>query len=303
MKKLSFATLLLLVLFVNARAQSNQTPFSTDKFVPIVQTKDVTLERKLKKIVAASPQWQKLVNNKKMCVGIVDFGGGDNPRFASVNGDHMMYAASLPKIAILLAVMDAIDKGEVVKTPEVDRMMNDMIRISHNGSSTALIDLVGYEKIAEVLQNKKYNLYDENKGGGLWVGKRYAAGGRRYPEPIKGLSHAATVNQVLRFYYMLAYGKLINCERSGEMLDYLYDPHLHHKFVFSLDRIAPNANVYRKSGTWRNFHADSVMVLGDKWRSYVLVALIEDPGGEQIMRDLATKVDKMLYNQGISAAY
>ena len=36
-------------------------------------------------------------------------------------------------------------------------------------------------------------------GGGLWVGKRYAAAGKRLPDPMNGLSHGATVEQVSRF--------------------------------------------------------------------------------------------------------
>ncbi|NNF35696.1 MAG: hypothetical protein HKN68_16430, partial [Saprospiraceae bacterium] len=168
------------------------------------------------------------------------------------------------------------------------------IRVSNNASSSALIDLLGYDRISRTLKDKRYQLYDLKKQGGLWVGKRYGKGGKRNPDPLKGLSHAASAFQVSRFYYMLAYGKLINCERTEQMLEYLYDPHLHHKFVNSFDKLVPEANLYRKSGTWRNYHSDSVMVIGNEWRSYILVALVEDPGGEKIMRELVYEVDKIL---------
>ena len=46
------------------------------------------------------------------------------------------------------------------------------------------MDLLGFEKIEKVLTDPNYLLYDEEHGGGLWVGKRYAKTGRRYPEPI-----------------------------------------------------------------------------------------------------------------------
>lgn len=111
---------------------------------------------------------------------------------------------------------------------------------------------------------------------------------------MKNISHAASATQVCRYYYLLAYGKLVNFERSQEMLGYLCDPELHHKFVNTLDKVAPKAKVYRKSGSWQTYHADSALVWGSAWRKYVLVALADDPSGEQIMRELMMEVDKTL---------
>ena len=91
----------------------------------------------------------------------------------------------------------------------------------------------------------------------------------------------------------MAYGKLINYERSGQMLELMADPQLHHKFVSYLENAAPQARLYRKSGTWRTFHADSVLVWGPE-RKYILVALIDDAEGEKILRDMVMVVDKML---------
>jgi beta-lactamase class A len=49
----------------------------------------------------------------------------------------------------------------------------------------------------------------------------------------------------------------------------------------------------RKSGTWRTFHADSVLVQHNDLR-YVLVGLAEIKDGEQIMRKLAQRVDDII---------
>jgi beta-lactamase class A len=206
----------------------------------------------------------------------------------------MMYAASLPKIAVLLAAEDAIQKGELIESEEVKTDLRLMISKSDNAASTRMIDRLGYEKIEQVLTDPRYNLYDEDYGGGLWVGKRYAKLGARYPEPIKGLSHAATVSQVCRYYYMLAYGKLVSPERSKIMLDMMVSPELHHKFVNTLEKVAPRARIFRKSGTWKNFHTDSVLVWGPDGRRYILVALIEDAEGEKICRDLVTVVENVM---------
>jgi beta-lactamase class A len=228
-----------------------------------------------------------------MAVGLVDLTDPYHPTYARLNGNTMMYAASLPKIGILLATMDAIDKGEIEDNPEIREKMHLMIAKSSNTAATELMDMLGFEKIESVLKDPKYDLYDEEYGGGLWVGKRYAKTGERHPDPLRGISHGATVTQVCRYYYLMAYGKLINYDRSSEMLGLMANPQLHHKFVANLERIAPNATLYRKSGTWRNFHADSVLVWGPE-RRYILVALIEDPNGEKMMQDLVLVADKLL---------
>jgi len=75
----------------------------------------------------------------------------------------------------------------------------------------------------------------------------------------------------------------------------LSNTHLHHKFVHALDHIEPFARVYRKSGTWRIWHSDSVLVWGLDTR-YILVGLVEDRRGEQILRDLVPVIEKVLYN-------
>jgi beta-lactamase class A len=247
------------------------------------------LETKLKK----NSKWKRLIENKKMAVGLVDLRDLNNIRFASVNGNSIMYAASLPKIAVLLATADALEKGEIEETPAITSDMRLMISRSNNQATTRLIDLLGYEKIKNVLMDPAYKLYDEEQGGGLWVGKRYAKTGARFPEPIKGISHAATADQVCRFYYMLINGELVSPERSTQMLEMMVDPEIHHKFVNTIEKVRPNAKLFRKSGTWKDFHADSILVWGKEDR-FILVGLLQDDDGERILRQLVLDVEDVL---------
>lgn len=262
---------------------------------PLRELIDMDLQKRLEQEINKKSKWKKLVASKKMAIGIVDLSDANNIRFARVNGNHMMYAASLPKIAVLLAATDAIEKGELKETLEVKADMKIMISKSNNAATTRMIDRIGYEKIETVLTSERYDLYDEDFGGGLWVGKRYGGGGDTNRDPIKNLSHAASVTQVCRFYYLLAQGKLVTEARSRQMLDIMEDPALHHKFVNTLDRIAPNARLFRKSGSWQNWHSDSILVWGeDSNRRYILVALIEDANGEQIIRNLVQPVERAM---------
>jgi beta-lactamase class A len=217
-----------------------------------------------------------------------------NAKYAETNGSYMMYAASLPKIAVLLAAEDAMEKGELVETKEITADMRLMIAQSDNAATTRMIDLVGFDKIEEVMTDPRYAFYDEEYGGGLWVGKRYAKSGERHGDPLKNISHGASATQVCRYYYLLACGKLVNYDRSKEMLGYLGNPELHHKFVNTMDKVAPAAKLFRKSGSWKDYHSDSALVWGPNGRRYILVALAQDAEGESLMRNLMLEVDRKL---------
>ncbi len=263
------------------------------KLKPLISLSDNDLQDKLNKMVSDDAKIKRLVGQKKMAIGLVMLNDTSNVTFARVNGTTEMYAASLPKIAILLSAMDALDKGELEESEELRNDMRLMIAKSDNNASTRIIDLLGFEKIESVLTDSNYLLYNEELGGGLWVGKRYAKPGKRYPDPLHGISHAATVTQVCRFYYMLVYGKLVSFEKSKEMLGIMEDPEIHHKFVNSLEKIAPKAKLFRKSGSWKNFHSDSILVWGPNHK-YILVALVEDADGEKLMRQLVYKIEDIL---------
>ena len=65
-----------------------------------------------------------------------------------------------------------------------------------------------------------------------------------------------------------------------------------HKFVKGLkDR--PTAEVYRKSGTWQRFHADSG-VIERKEHKYIVVAIAEHPRGAEGLTRLIVAVDDMM---------
>ena len=255
---------------------------------------DTVLQHQLEDVVFRTPSWKKMVRDKKMTIGLVDLTDAAHVRFATLNGNEMMYAASLPKLAILLTAFHCFENKLLKQTPEIMKDLNLMIRKSDNRAATRMIERVTMKRIQEVLTMKCYGFYDETCGGGLWVGKKYASTGKRMPEPLKGLSHAATASQVCRFYYQLAMGKLISRKRSREMLEILVNPGLSHKFVNTLHKLVPRTSLYRKSGTWKTWHSDSVLVWGPQWRRYIAVALIDNPGGETILRKLIAELETVL---------
>ena len=260
---------------------------------PLAQCTDSTLQARLDHALMR-PRWSPLIAHGRMAVGIVDLSDPGRPRYAAVNGDSMMYAASLPKIGILYAATRQLHDGRLTASPALERDLHAMIRVSSNAAATRTIDRVGgLQAVNQTLTDAAVAFYDPQRDGGLWVGKRFASDGRRQPDPINGLSHAATVHQVARFYTLLATGRLISRARSAQMLDVLANPGIDHKFVHALRRRAPNVAVYRKSGSWRHWHADSALVWGPR-RRYVVVALVADARGEQILRALVPAVERAL---------
>ena len=279
-----------------AESGSSRLPLgaSASEWRPLDQRGDQRLQARLEAALKKRDSWQSLIDAGKMSVGLVDLSNPKAPRFAQVNGNTMMYGASLPKLMILLAAFQGFEDGTLKETSEVHRDLIEMIRRSDNPAASRMIGRIGLKKIEALGSDQRYRFYDPKKGGGIWLGGTYSIGGELNPEPITGLSHTATAYQLCRFYYLLAYGRLISPERSRQMLKILAFPDLPGKFVTVLEKSVPPNYLYRKSGEVRGFHADSILVWDPGWRRYILVAMIDDAGGEQILKDLVPVAEQVL---------
>ncbi|HDP89468.1 MAG TPA: serine hydrolase [Thioalkalivibrio sp.] len=241
------------------------------------------------------------VRAHQLAVALVDVTDRDRPRLAHVNGNDMVYAASLPKIAILLAAFERVQEGRLKLDTETRQLMTRMIRQSSNVAATEMIHRVGRDYINDLLSSPKYRLYDANLNGGLWVGKEYGRGAAYRRDPLHNLSHGATAFQVARFYYLLETGRLVSPELSREMKTMLGDPAIKHKFVQGLLADAPDAQIYRKSGTWRDWHADSAIV-EHGGRTYIAVALAQNPSGGEWLKQIIVELDGIIMETPVRTA-
>ena len=146
-----------------------------------------------------------------LCLTLVDISNPSQPRLSSINGDHMMYAASLPKIGILLAAFVEIERGHgrLTLDKETRDSLTRMIRNSSNKDATLMLNRIGKHRVNEILQSNRFRLYDPLVNGGLWVGKEYATGTAFDRDPLHNISHGATTTQTARFYYLLATDQLV----------------------------------------------------------------------------------------------
>ncbi len=254
---------------------------------------DPQLQRGLDRILAERP-FRRLVSQKRMSVALVDLSDPSVIRYAGLDDGRMRYAASLPKIAIMLGAFDRIDRGDLPYTPELRVRMEDMIRRSSNSESTRLIEQVGFESIARTLRDGRYQFYNPRRGGGLWVGRDYGGGpGLWRRDPLNNLSHGASARQVARFLVMMDRGELVSPWASAEMKSIMGHPDINHKFVLGLER-RPTSRIFRKSGSWKQWHADAAIVERDG-RKYVAVALVESMTAKGVLSDLIVRLDDLIH--------
>jgi beta-lactamase class A len=257
---------------------------------------DPTLQNQLENVLSYLGL-EKAVERKALSVALVDITDLTTPRLAAVNGDEMMYAASLPKIAILLGAFERIARGELALDMETLDKLTGMIRNSSNQAATEMLNRVGRTFLAALLQSDRYRLYDPAYNGGLWVGKEYGKKPAWKRDPLHNLSHGATAIQAARFYYLLETGRLVSPQMSKAMKSILGNPAIHHKFVKGLENACPKTRIYRKSGTWKQYHADSAIV-EHPGRRYIAVALAKSPKGGDWLTQLIIALDNLILRYG-----
>ncbi len=260
-------------------------PSLTDSIDPILQR---NLERVIKSIGL-----EQAVKSKQLSLDLVDITDLDNPRVAAINGENMVYAASLPKIAILLGAFVEIERGKMKLDEDTYKTLTDMIRFSSNQAATEMYHRVGEARIAEILQSDRYKLYDRDENGGLWVGKEYGKAKAWKRDPLHNLSHGATAMQTARFYYLLETGRLVSEPWASKMKEILSKPAIHHKFVKGLEKNRPGAKIFRKSGSWRTWHADSAIVESGGHK-FIVVALANNPNGGKWLQKMIVPMHDLI---------
>ena len=232
------------------------------------------------------------LDREQLTVALVDLTWPDAIAYAGLHDDLMLYAASLPKISILLALFESFAKGERHWDETFRYRLDRMINVSSNPEATWAGELVGLSEIGRVMTDARYCFY-EGGVGGLWSGRFFQKGGPSLREPLKQLSHAATARQAARFYVLLDREKLVSPHWSRYMRRVMAPPGYRHKFVAALEDRPGVRFVARKSGSWSVFHSDSALIQHGHVR-YVLAALSEHPGGEGLMRRVAAVADDVV---------
>ena len=277
MKRWLFAGILMI-----AGCASTTKPFTLDYDTPVdpqLQAAVEQIDAKLRDKYGIAPELTD--------VGVLDL---VHPRVAMIHPDHIEYAASVAKIGILLAYFQ-LHKDQPLDA-ETRHELGLMIKPSSNEMAAKFSRAMGLHEIQEVLNS--YGFYDAAHGGGLWVGKHYGPNSERIGDPVADHSHAATVRQLLRFYWMLDHGQLVSPEASKTMREIFLSPdipHDDHKFVKGL--AGRDVVLLRKWGSYEDWLHDTAIIEGPG-RRYVLVALTHHPSGDSYLEELAPAVDTLM---------
>jgi beta-lactamase class A len=246
------------------------------------------LQAKLEKIDAGLREKFGLTQDQA-AVGVLDL---NTLRLAIIHPDRGEYAASVPKIGILLAYFQRHPEAATNLSATTRHELGLMAKASNNEMATKFSRELGLKEIQAVLDAGHF--YDTNHGGGIWMGKHYGAGDERYGDPIGNNSHAATVRQLLRYFLLLEQGKLVSPPASKVMREIFASPDIPHddiKFVKGL--AGRSVQIIRKWGTWQDWRHDSAVVTGGG-RHYIIVALTRHARGDEYLVDFARAVDDLM---------
>lgn len=210
-------------------------------------------------------------------------------RLAMLHPDRIEYAASVPKIGILLAYFHLHPQAATNLDAQTRHELELMVRASSNEMATRFSREIGLREIQQILDS--YGFYAAERGGGIWVGKHYGKDSERIGDPVADHSHAATVRQLVRFYLLLEQRRLVSPEASAAMRELFASPTVPHdeiKFVKALQ--GRDVEIIRKWGSWEEWLHDSAVVTGPG-RHYILVGLTHHPRGDEYLERLAVAVD------------
>lgn len=279
--------LLVLVLFLFAaptgEADGLQS-FRLDYDTPV----DVDLQERLETI-DADLRKRFDMTTQQTAIGAMDLRDG---RIAMIHPDRIEYAASVPKVGILLAWFELHPEAATELDNKTRRELGEMIKSSSNEMATRFSEEIGLEQVQTVIN--RYGLYDETRGGGIWVGKHYGRAEPRIGDPLADHSHGATIRQLMRFYLMLEQGRLVSSEASKTMREIFESPDIPHddiKFVKGLE--GREVKIIRKWGSWEDWLHDTAVVKADN-RHYIVVGLTRHPKGDEYLEALAQEVDVVM---------
>ena len=229
------------------------------------------------------------MTTEQTAVGVLDL---EHLKLAMIHPDRIIYAASVPKVGILLTYFVVHPEAATHLDPAIEHDLGLMAKQSNNEMASKFSHELTLTKVQDVINS--YDLYNKDHGGGIWVGKHYGKDTEKHMDPIGHNSHAATVRQLMRYWLWLEQGKLVSPEASKKMREIFASPSLKAddiKFVKGLK--GRDVQIVRKWGSWDNWYHDTAIVTG-KDRHYIIVSLTEHPKGDDYLELLAQRVDDLM---------
>jgi beta-lactamase class A len=254
--------------------------------------KNIILQKKLEEKIKRT-KWNSLIQKKQLAISIVDLSVKKRAIYAGVNDDVMLYSASLPKFVALFAYAQKARDGLLPWTPEAQKRLSNMINKSSNVDATWAVRQVDVDYMSELLRRPGYCFYG-TRHGGLWLGRIYGKDAKKVRrDPLRNISHGATSRQVARFFTLLDRGLLVGPRGNTRILQAMSSPQIRHKFVKGLQGRSHKI-LARKSGTWKTYHSDSILVERSDGTRYAAVGLANHKDGGIALKELISILDDLI---------
>ena len=144
------------VLAVMVAAQTAVSSADTRVFPDLRDSHDPVLQTALDEALGKIPGFRDGVRKQETSIVVAIVTDLEHPRVAWYNPERMIYAASLPKIAIVLGALVEVDEGRLELDDELRSQLVNMVRRSSNRDATAVLERVGIDRIAEIVQDERY---------------------------------------------------------------------------------------------------------------------------------------------------
>jgi hypothetical protein len=231
------------------------------------------------------------IEPEQRAFGVLDL---DELRLAMIRPDAMFYGASVPKIVIVFAYLKENPELLDDMPPETLRELQLVIKRSSNELAAKYSQLVGLDRLQEIITSREYRFYDEDHGGGLWCGKHYGLARPRIGDPLHDHSHGATVRQCLRYYLMMEQGRLENVRTCALLKEIFAAPELEfHDESFVRALLPRGAEILRKGGRWEDWLLDTARI-EHGGRVYLLAGMTHHPRGVEYLERMAAGIDDYL---------
>ncbi|MEZ5425808.1 MAG: serine hydrolase [Pyrinomonadaceae bacterium] len=300
--------------------------FATSKFVdikPLKLTTSTELEEVLK--IAVDEQLRGTgtdsIKPEELAATVIDLTDPENLKTADYRGDQKIYPASVVKLFYMVALQQWLEDGKVRTSPELERGLADMIRVSSNDATHYIFDVLTGTSGGPELSPKELRKYAYRKNA---VNRYFEKQGfsdinvnqKTYCEDIYGRErqfwdegkqrNKLTTNSTARLLAQIALGLAVSPERSRRMLELLKrDPFSAaqdeedqaHGFtgISILELKLESARLFSKAGYTASTRHDAAFIElpGDK--KIVIVVFTENhANNRKIIPGIATPVIKFL---------
>lgn len=267
----------------------------------------------LNRTVSSEPSLQLAKDEGRLGVLLADISSARLPRWAAIDPDLEIYGASVPKLGILLGILQHHATGSDFRKnilSDFESSITAMIKKSDNLESGKLYALASFDSIHSAI--RQYGLYEWDEAtrtgrGGMWCGVAYNTPGTKkwfeenptYLEkyrpdfaaklsPKSGQEFALTVRAGASFLLKMEQGHLIDRKYSDIAKNFLKQISTS-KFAKGLLACDSEAIWYGKTGTYNGHLAEVSLVEGPGYR-FILALQLSNHRSNDVFEYMAQKV-------------